>query len=514
MLSKSAETPDSRGAIRYTGKILMGVSKDLFEVIKSLSVGENLALRRQLAPKRAVLYDVFRDLETHDHDVIKSHFPNDSAQNLSSSKRQLLDLILKVLWQLTPDDGIRELAQHLGEVQVLMRKALFEVALSRLETVIPDALGLEAMQELLSALRLKRQILEIISAEAIDPLQDADLQNLAETGLGERGHYEGLYSQSIRIRTLPLVAQEGAISQLQGQLDLEQAEPRLVRNQLKLLRTRYVVYRLRGNHELCKVVSSAFLERLDAHPLLMGDPALRDDYFINFQYVITYDTEVGNFVEAEKGLKRFEWMAKKWSGGIQNDPILYGRHTQSALWLRLARKDLEGAKKLAYQVMQEVMKTGQRLTLRHRTDWLRMTMLVLFVMRDYRSVRKLAMELKLAIPTPTFGNDFITAIGMFHLAAVWEEEPEYLGTAVAKVREWLGSSNCLGEYEARMLNFFEACSITDGAQHATLMLSQLQTELQVLFQNELLWQYRDSFPVMQWIRSKMDGTDLRNLIFS
>jgi hypothetical protein len=492
----------------------MGVSKDLFEVIKSLSVGDNLAIRRQLAPKRAVLYDVFRALESHDHDAIKAHFPDDSAQNLSSSKRQLLDLILKVLWQITPDDGIRELGQHLGEVQVLMRKALYEVALSRLEAVISDAVDLEAMQELHSALRLKRQILEIISAEAINPRQDADLQDYAEEGLGERGRYEGLFSQAIRIRTLPLSEQSAAIQALQARLETENQEPRLVRNRLKLLRAQYVLHRLRGNHAACKAVCDLFLASIDAAPRLLGDPALRDDYFVNFHFVITYDTEVGNFADAEKGLKRFELMVKKWSGSIEADPVLYGRHTQCALWLRLARKDLDGAKKLAHQVMQDVMKPGHRLTLRHRTDWLRMTMLVLFVMQDYRSVRKLAMELKLAIPVPTFGNDFITAIVMFHLAAVWEEEPEYLGSAVAKVREWLAGSNCLGEYELRMLAFFEEVSIEANAVHAASMLEQLETGLTVLFQNELLWQYRESFPVLQWIKSKITGANLRDLIFS
>lgn len=514
MLSKSAKSSTYSSARRYTGKILMGVSKDLYEVIKSLSVGDNLAIRRQLAPKRAVLYDVFRNLDSHDHDAIKAHFPDDSAQNLSSSKRQLLDLILKVLWQITPDDGIRELAQHLGEVQVLMRKALYEVALSRLEAVIVDAVGLEAMQELLSALRLKRQILEIVSAEAIDPQQDADLQDLAEEGLSERGLYEGLFSQAIRILTLPLTEQPAAIERLEARLSALSSPPRLVRNRLKFLRTRYVLYRLRGNHAACKSNCTEFLAALDAHPRLLGDPALRDDYFVNFHFVITYDTEVGNFVEAEKGLKRFELMAKKWCGSIEADPVLYGRHTQSALWLRLARKDMEGAKKLAYQVMQDVMKPGHRLTLRHRTDWLRMTMLVLFVIQDYRAVRKLAMELKLAIPTPTFGNDFITAIAMFHLAAVWEEEPDYLSIAVPKVREWLGGSNCLGAYEERMLAFFDEASTEASAAHIASMLGRLETDLLQLFQNELLWQLRESFPVLQWIKHKTAGADLRDLIFT
>ena len=225
MLSKSAKSSTYSSARRYTGKILMGVSKDLYEVIKSLSVGDNLAIRRQLAPKRAVLYDVFRNLDSHDHDAIKAHFPDDSAQNLSSSKRQLLDLILKVLWQFTPDDGIRELAQHLGEVQVLMRKALYEVALSRLEAVVVDAVGLEAMQELLSALRLKRMILEIVSAEAIDPQQEADLQDLAEEGLSERGLYEGLFSQAIRILALPLTEQPAAIERLEARLSALSSPP-------------------------------------------------------------------------------------------------------------------------------------------------------------------------------------------------------------------------------------------------------------------------------------------------
>jgi hypothetical protein len=492
----------------------MGVSKDLFEVIKSLSVGDNLAIRRQLAPKRAVLYDVFRSLETHDQNAIKAHFPDYTAQNLSSSKRQLLDLILKVLWQITPDDGIRELAQHLGEVQVLMRKALFEVALSRLDAVISDAVDLEAMQELLSALRLKRQILEIIGAEAEDPERDGALQDLAEAGLGERGHYEGLFSQAIRIRTLPLAQQEQAIQALQERLDADTGTPRLARNQLKLLRAGYALNRLRGNHAACQVACKAFLACLDEHPRLLGDPALRDDYFVNFHFVIAYETEIGNFVEAEKGLKRFELMAKKWSGSIESDPVLYGRHTQCALWLRLARKDMEGAKKLAQQVMQDVMKPGHRLTLRHRTDWLRMTMLVLFVMQDYRSVRKLAVELKLSIPTPTVGSDFITAIAMFQLAAVMEEEPEYLPTVVTTARDWLVESNGLGAYETRMLEFFEAYSTEASVTNLTPMLERLGADLQVLFQNQLLWQIREAFPILQWIKSKTTGTNLRDLIFS
>jgi hypothetical protein len=206
-------------------------------------------------------------------------------------------------------------------------------------------------------------------------------------------------------------------------------------------------------------------------------------------------------------------MAKKWHGSIETDPVLYGRHTQSALWLRLARKDLDGAKKLAYKVVQDVMKPGHRLTLRHRTDWLRMTMLVLFVAHDYRSVRKLAMELKLAIPTPTFGNDFVTAIAMFHLAAVWEEELDYLGEVVAKVRSWLGGSNCLGTFEERMLDFFEEASTEANAVRIASMLERLESDLLELFQNELLWQLKETFPVLQWIKSKATGAELRDLIF-
>lgn len=491
----------------------MRIGKELFDLVKSLTPGENFIIRQELPPKKAAMYDVFRSMAEYDAKVVKAAFSGLSDQNLSTTQHQLIDMILKIVWNIIPKHGMRDLVQCIGEVEILIKKSLYQLAAMKVKEAIRLALGLEAGHELLLAIRLKQDIQELLNVKDDDPSATVALTQWAIKGMEERNPIEDWFSRVNALRNLPLAERKTEIDQLE-QAIANSPYPATRRNQMRYHRCRHILAYMTAKHNVCMEESARIVEIADGGPQLMGDVQLRADYFTSIHFLIAFSIEQGAFDTAEKNIKKMEQAAAKWTNGISGDPALQGRHTHATLYLLLYKKDWEGAKKRARQVLKEMTIPGGGLVLRHRPAWLHMTLLAAFLSKDFGIVRKFAAELKDSLTGTIVSDSFISGIGLYYLAALFEEQDEFLETATRLTQKWYVANQCLGPFEVRMIRFFLQLSKVPTSGGQKTLLIELKQDLELLFKEPLFWKRREVFPVIKWLDSLLNGVDLRDLVIT
>jgi hypothetical protein len=397
-------------------------------------------------------------------------------------------------------------------VQVLARKALYQAALPRIDAVIEEAAALEALHELLKALRIKRQLLEILNQPSTQVARDEALTTFAIDGLAESSRYEAIFSEMNAVRGLPMAARPQALDKVAEQLALAMP-PVMIRNQIKRWRILYASARMMGKHEECRQSCLLTVSALDHTPALMGDPDLRQEYFSNLHFLILMDIESKEFVLAEKKLARLELIAKKWIGGLKSDPVVHGRFLQSKLSLLLMNKDWSAVKSHLKGMLAEIDKPGRRLIIMHKPAWHRTTLLASFLIGNYRAVKWLCFELKKIIVSPKTEQPFASAIAFYRIAISLEEGQDDLAEVIRREREWLSLADCLGEYEEDYLSSFEKIREEATPSEIASILVEMRSKINGQFKNPLMWQHKHIFPILEWTESRINKVDIKGLVF-
>lgn len=488
----------------------MRVGKELLELVKSLTIGENYAIRIALPPVKAAMYDLVRGMSEYDPKVVKAAFPNYTDQNLSTTQHQLIDLIVEILWHGLHKHGMRDLVQRIGETEILMKKSLLKLAAVKARQAIKLATGLEAWHELLQAIRLRHDIQELLKIKDEDPAATAALVQAAKQGMEERNPIEDWFIRLSALDNMPIAARKAEIEKLNKEIS-ESSYPSNHRNRIRYHRCRHIIAYKIGQLESCMEESEKLVRLAEEAHLLMGDVQLRADYFTSLHFLIAFSIERGDFDDAEQHLRQMELAAKKWANGITGDPALQGRHTHATLWLLLCKNDWDQARLRARQVLNEMILPGGKLNLRHRPAWLKMAMLCAFATRDFATVRKFAVSLRDTLSGVNVSQSFVSGIGLFYLASLFEEQDEFLETASIQTKKWYASQGCLGPFELRMLQFFQKASKGGDPKGNAPLLRKLKQDLTIIFEEPLLWRRREVFPVMQWIDSHLEGVDFRYL---
>lgn len=490
----------------------MRVSDELFELIKSLSVGENRVVLGALSARKTELYRIYQGLQSHDHDAIKAMFSHNSTQHIASTKRQLYEDILEALWRGGLRNAQRRLHDYHGACELLMRKGLYDLALRRANLLIEESRRFEAIQELLVGLEMKRRILEITPIADEHDGRDRAWAQLVVDGLAERGRVEQAYSLAMAARRAPLATRDEAIAQAWEAMPPAESL-KLGRSRIRRHRAAYILHRLRGAHDACAQACAAVLEVLADQPDLLEDTTLRDEYFTNLHFQIVYDTTCGRFKDAEKGLKKFELACKKWIGGISGDQILFSRIMVSRLVLGLYQKQYEHVKATLKGILLEAKLQSNSLIFNQKPRWLRVAFQAMFMMKDYRSIRFLAFKLKESIPHTHQEHEFYACVAMFQLFSMLEENDEDIQQAASSTNSWLTSIGCGGPYVNLMLGYVEKLSKGSCNFPPLALLDEFEKDLNAMFENPLTWQFRETFPILKWIKSKREKVEIKSLMF-
>lgn len=489
----------------------MKIGLELFDLVRSLTQGENSSVRRALPPKKEALYGVFREMEKFDIDTVKRAFPKMSDANIATTAHQLIDLILKLLWNAADHNGMRDLVLSIGKIEILMRKGLFPLGLAKVEETIRLAMGLDAMAELLTVLRLKKEIHDVLHKAQPEDAEDIKMAQWAASGLEERGRFEDLRTLVFSLKNAPASLKASKIVEIEAYIQ-HLPHPKWRRNSVSLHWSKFVVAYLQGHLPECTREAASLVGLLDTHEELLADVQLRQDYFALLHYLVLFEAEEGRFSEATILLSKLERTAERYSNGISSDPTLLGRFTHTSLWLMLCKKEWDAARAKVRQILKD-LGSPSSIVFTHKPVWLRMALLAAFSVRDFSTVRKLTQSLRTNLSEAYLGSAFVSSIGMFYLASIYEEGDEYLEQAVKHTRKWFQDLGCNDEYETIMLRFFERISKESTQSKVASLLDALKEELETLFENNLLWQHRELFPVMQWIQARQQGLEFKDVLF-
>lgn len=488
----------------------MKVGQELLNLVKSLTKGENYTIRKALSPIKTAMYDLFRGMEVYDAKVVRAAFPGYSDQNLSTTMHQLIDMIVEALWLGIRKHGMRDLVQRLGEAEIFAKKSLYQLAEIKVKDAIRLASGLEAGHELLIAIRLRHDIQELLHLKDEDPAATAALVQAATQVMQERNAIEDWFTRVTSLGNLPIDARKAEIAELERAI-AGTPYPVMHRNRIRYHRCRHILAYKMGRLEACMEESSRIVALAEEAPLLMGDLQLRADYFTSLHFTIVFSLERGDHLAAEKNLDKLEEAAEKWANGLASDPALLGRHTHATLSLLLCKEDWEQVRIRARNVLTEMLAPGGKLSLRHRPAWLQMAMLCSFLTRDFKTVRKFAVGLRDSLTGLMVSESFISGIGLFYLAALYEERDEFLETAAQQTKKWYAENGCLGPFETRMLQFFLKVSNEGDPKRYAPLLNILKQDLALMFEEPMLWRKNKVFPVLDWLNSHINEVDIRTL---
>lgn len=483
----------------------------LYELIKSLTRGEKTSVRYHLAAKRKLMFEAHLDMEQYDHDQLKSIFPDLSSSALATAKRKLLEQILEILYTSTANNGMRELQVRIGAVEVLFRKGMYDFALSRVNEVIDEADGLEAVQDLFVALQLKRQVIETVAAKDEYAERDRLLMEKCLRCMGERAWVETLFYEATRIRPLQPKDREQQ-AKLHLQKLAETPLPELGRNRIRFHRAEFVLHRILGEHDACLVDCQKVLQIIANQPALMADPKIREDYFVNQHFVVAFHIDNGSAADVKHHLQKYELMAKRWNGDVSADPVIYGRFVFSTIQTLIRNSQWSEAHRKSKGIYLEIIDTKKQAAYLHKPRWLWVVLYSLFVSGDYKAVRRLAMELRNSMPSGNQDRAFYIDVSLYTLASMWEESDEFLDDAVISTRKFYSSIHALGEYEELMLAFFKKASKGHNRGQLLPLLTDLKEQLLQLFTTKSLWQHSLTFPVLEWISSKIAGKQLEEYL--
>lgn len=490
----------------------MKVGLELFHLVKSLTVGENSIVRRSLPPKKDAIYDVFKKMEHYDSAVVKAAFPGMSEANIATTEHQLIDLILKLLWNSAPKHGMRDLVFAIGKVELLSQKRLHSLAFAKVEETIKLALELDAMNELLKALRLKKEVLDVLRhAEPADE-EDIALLKWATARMEENSKFEDLQTAVVTLKNTKPERKAEILAEIDRMI-AALPQPVLKKNQISFHWCLHRIAYTKGEFWTAQDNAVAVVGLMEQNEAQFGDVQLRAEYFGALHYIIVLENEEGRHETARAGLEKFERMAKRLLGGVASDPNLYARFAHASLWVILCAKDWEAVKIRVRHISKELIAPGSLFLYKHKPIWLRMTLLAAFVVGEYGLVRRLGADLRRALSNAYVGSAFVTSTTLFQLAAIYEEGDDFLGQAVINARAWLREMGCQGPFETAMLEFFEEAGKQAPAPVPAYLLLSLKSKLELIFEDQLLWQHKEQFPILQWIQSKVSMVEFREVLF-
>lgn len=485
----------------------MGYNKDLFDLIKSLSTGEKRVVGKSLGEQKLELYNLVGSMDTYDHARVTKMFSGKTTTHISVLKGQLYGDILSTLAR--PDVSTQHAAieQRIAEVDFLSRRGLFELAYDRAEDALRLAREIEAFDAMRRILRHKAHLRIIIPGIPQDP-QDAEIYNLIRAGQEEVLNLDLIFERARAVLRVPLMDRTPVVEAILG--DLPRIE-NLVSNRGKitLLRAQYLLARAAGEHLEALYFVSSIVDIFHLHKNMLGDPDLREIYFLSAFAVITYKLDEGMLESARKDFGLLMITAKKSRIDPATDIHFYAR-TQFAR-LDFMRAQGEGKEGLALidEVMEKLRGTHDPIRTRLFQGWLFLATGFSFIEESYtRTLSLVQLFLDIADPE-TATQAQLVSVYLHRLAATFEQgNYDELERLVRSTSDTLRRVNCWGEYEQRMLKFFrDLCNNSlPNAQHAAFV--KLHVDLEAIFSDPELWVLKNCFPIFPWIKAHVEKQPL------
>lgn len=147
-----------------------------------MSASEKRYFKRHYASDSSLLttlFDFINNMNEYDEEVVKEHFSDSKlAKNLKVYKVQLADLILKSLVSYHSKNSIHsKIRIGLEEVEILINKQLYDIALSKIKRVKSICLDYEAFEHLFPILAIELSLNSFYSADSGD-LQSTTFKEL------------------------------------------------------------------------------------------------------------------------------------------------------------------------------------------------------------------------------------------------------------------------------------------------------------------------------------------------
>lgn len=486
--------------------------KELHSFIHSLTLGQHLGVRQQLPPKRLKMYDTYRSSEEHNPELIRAAFPDDTRFNLSSTKRVLLDQITRYVYLHVPHDGARDLELLIGEGKALKLAGQNNLALDKVDTAIKLAIEMEAVEDLLKAVRLRRSIKEALREKIVDKLDYGELEEVALASIAERHAIEVVFSAANAQRSRPVTEQYHAMAGLEDCLNAIPF-PKMIRNQVKYRGIRFFISRVRLDSETSLREAEAITSTLDGHPGIMQDLDIRDEYFAKMNFIISERSDRKELKEAEERLNKLKALSVRWSGGVDGNLTQYARFLFAELSLKMAQNEWGAVRTLVKKLNKEVIEEDVLKGVATRPAILRLGAFAAFLIQDFRSTRRFIMNLKRDTADYATKTTLLTWAGTMQLLSYVEERDPYLKTALKDVAAWFKQVGCDSPLEKALLAFFKEVSEDPDISFSASSLDRLHDALARLFEMPEYGKYKALLKIIEWIEAKRNGIDFKSLIF-
>lgn len=493
-------------------KKTISVCKEVHKMARSMDHGQNKGLHMLLPPKRLRMYELYFRMEKYDGDMIDAAFPDDKPTNLSTTKRQLLEQMIDYCANDAPNDGMRDLAHLIIEAKYLKFEGQVNLAMERINLAVRAALSLQAMAELLDIIEVRRGLVETLVTVEPDEL---DYQALEVEGLQHiMAHHllAAVFSKANRLRQRPAQERLAGVDALEAELE-HLPFPALARQQVRYRKIRFSIARIRLDFQASMAEAQGILDALEAHPGLLKDRDLREEYFNKMGFMIAGHADCREFKIAEQLLNKLKAAALRWAGGVQKNPGIYARYMYSSLIIQLNLRNWDVAAILSKQVFKDVVQDDLLKNVDMRAGLLRLSTLTTFINRDFKLTRLFVHVLRKEL-TEYRPQVAVIMPGITYLLSFVEQCDPYLKVALKDVSAWYAQLGFTGRYETILLGFFQKVSEDDSSSATTSSLTELRLNLSSLFQDQAYHKFRDEiFPIMEWIAAKLEGLDFRSKVF-
>lgn len=157
----------------------------IFRIIHTMSASEKRYFKRHYASETSLLttlFDFINGMKEYNEEVVKSNFSDSKlSKNLKVYKVQLADLVLKSLVSYHSKNSIHsKIRIGLEEVDILIEKQLFDIALSKTKRVKAVCLNYEAYEHLFPILALELSLNSFYSANS-GTIQSGTFKELNES---------------------------------------------------------------------------------------------------------------------------------------------------------------------------------------------------------------------------------------------------------------------------------------------------------------------------------------------
>jgi hypothetical protein len=492
-------------------KHLREKGKALHRLIRSLTPGQNIGFRPQLPAKRQQIYDLYRKMEVYDESIITAAFPEDTQEGLHRAKSILFDEVIKYIVDFAPFNGRRDLYRLLTEAKHMRETGMDAVALVRINDAIRLAVGMEAVTELLEAIKVRRKLIGAVEPSKRNDDNFLELEEWAIAGSEETTRIDRLEASLYRLSLLPAAEHYAQVGELETMLN-ETPFPVLVRNQMQYRRVRYYIARQRRDIPICIQESEAIYQLGNANKHVLVDTDVRETYFHAITFLAVSASEAKDFRAAEHYLDRIKTLSKAWGGGLEANPSLNARYLFSSTVAKIYTKDWKAAYELAKRVYQDVVKRKVLNNVSMQASVLRIALYAAFLNQDYALTRRIAFSLQSGLDTSNNKASSVHSaafVSLLTLLSYLEQGDPYIRSATKELGSWMKSLGPLGPYENTILGFFKKVG-EDTAYTATpSSLLMLRDELITLFKDPQFGKYQSMFPLQIWVEAKLTGRDMR-----